>query len=118
MKVKEFYRGQVVEIDFKRKEGSIQKGKRPAVIVGNDIGNTYAPILLVVPLTTATTKAGMPTHMWIAPSKENGLAANSMLLAEQIMTVTKEAVTKDLGSLTTSQMEKVNEKLKISLGLI
>ena len=117
MKVTEFYRGQVVEIDLKRKEGSIQKGKRPAVIVGNDIGNTYAPILIVVPFTTATTKAGMPTHMWIEPSKENGLVANSMLLAEQIMTVTKEAVTKDLGSLTTSQMEKVNEKLKISLGL-
>lgn len=113
----EFYRGQVVEVDFPRLGGSIQKGKRPAVVVGNDIGNTYSPILIVVPFTTATTKAGLPTHMWFEPDDVNGLVAPSMLLAEQIMTVTKEQVNKELGSLTLSQMDKVNEKLKISLDL-
>lgn len=113
----EFYRGQVIEVNFPKLGGSIQKGKRPAVVVGNDIGNTYSPILIVVPFTTATTKTGLPTHLWFEPEETNGLVTSSMLLAEQIITVSKDMVTRDLGSLTISQMEKVNEKLKISLAL-
>ena len=113
----EFFRGQIVEAELPKVGGSIQKGKRPVVIVGNDIGNTYSPILLIVPFTTATTKASLPTHMWIEADETNGLSVKSMLLAEQIMSISKEKVTKDLGSLTLSQMEQVNEKLKISLGL-
>ena len=113
----EFYRGQIVEVNLPKIDGSIQSGTRPCIIIGNNTGNFYSPILIVVPLTSSTTKTKIPTHMWIKASKINELEVDSMALAEQIMTVTKTMVVKERGSLMTSELKELYEKIKISLDL-
>lgn len=85
----------VVMVSFPKQQcGSIQAGNRPAVIIQNDIGNLYSPTLLVIPLTTKIKSLNQPTHALIHKTAENGLAHDSMLLAEQTTTVCKDGVRK------------------------
>ena len=50
-----FRRGDIYYVQFgNTSTGSEQHGDRPAVIIQNDVGNTYAPTLIVVPLTSNT----------------------------------------------------------------
>lgn len=113
----EFYRGQIIDVNLPSIDGSIQSGVRPCIIIGNNTGNFYSPILLVVPLTSSTTKSKIPTHMWVKASKINELEVDSMALAEQILTVTKKMVVNERGSLTTNELKELDEKIKISLDL-
>lgn len=56
-------RGDVFMINLPRQEGShIQGGKRPWVVVQNNLGNRFAPTTLLVPLTTKIKRLDLPTH--------------------------------------------------------
>ena len=95
------------------RNGSIQNGYRPCMVVGNNIGNKYAPILLVIPITTRKKKI-LPTHVKV--NKEDGLPYNSTLLCEQIMTISKEQLGYKICSLE-EKAETIDKKLHVSLGL-
>ena len=45
-------RGQIYYIDFSPVVGSEQGGCRPAVVVSNDIGNNFSPVIIVAPITS------------------------------------------------------------------
>ena len=65
------------------KDGSIQAGKRPAIVIQNNIGNKHSPTALVIPLTRHLKNRWLPTHTVIEKNKENKLESDSMALAEQ-----------------------------------
>lgn len=112
-----FSRGDVCLVAFNEfTDKNVQKGCRPAVIIGNNIGNKHSPILLVTPITSKTRKANMPTHVKI-PSGEAGLPQDSIVLAEQIHTISKEQVQKKMGTLSRNFQDYVDEAVKISLAL-
>ena len=48
----EIKKGDVVYVNLGKAEGNIQGGKRPCVVVQNDVGNKYSPITIIVPLTS------------------------------------------------------------------
>ncbi len=56
---------------------SVQYGKRPVLIVQNDIGNEMSPTTIVAPITSRI-KRNMPTHVIIGP--ETGLKNESVVL--------------------------------------
>lgn len=89
----------VIQVDLGQSVGSEQGGKRPAVVVQNDIGNKYSPTVLVVHLTEEIKKINMPTHKIISKTRQNGLDADSMLIGEQIRTVDKSRICYKRGSL-------------------
>ena len=93
-----FRRGDIYYVQFgNTSTGSEQHGDRPAVIIQNDVGNTYAPTLIVVPLTSNTEKkVTQPTHCLL---ENEGLSMSSMALAEQIFTIDKSRILKYLGHL-------------------
>ena len=95
---------------------SVQRGCRPAVVIGNDIGNKHSPILLVTPITSKTHKAKLPTHVMI-PEGEAGLIRDSMVLAEQIHTISKNQVTKKIGSLSKNFQTTIDKAVKVALAL-
>lgn len=72
-----FRRGDIYYVQFgNTSTGSEQHGDRPAVIIQNDVGNTYAPTLIVVPLTSNTEKkVNQPTHCLL---ENEGLSMSSM----------------------------------------
>ncbi len=96
--------------------GSVQCGERPVLIVQNNIGNANSPTVIVVPLTSKA-KKDMPTHVEI-PIK-NGLTVESVALCEQIITLPTNRLEKKMGMIRDKGLtKKINEALKVSLGLI
>lgn len=101
-------RGEIYYINNENAVGCEQRGIRPAVIVGNDVGNKYSPILIVVYFTLQHKKK-LPTHVYV---RGQGIA-----LCEQIFTIDKTRLLQKKGECTSSDMERINKALLISLGM-
>lgn len=95
----------VIKAKIKYQGGSVQAKERPYVIVSNPIGTKCATIITVMPLTSKIKKMNMPVHCCISADKNNGLTEYSMVLGEQIITISKDEVIERLGSVT-NQNEK------------
>lgn len=97
------------------KEGSLQSGCRPVVIVSNDYANEYSPVITVLPMTSKMRKKKLPTHVII---EDCGLNRRSVALAEQIMSINKTQLKEKMGSIaTTSYEDKLRKAMEIQLGL-
>lgn len=110
-------RGDIFYADLSPVIGSEQGGVRPVLVVQNDIGNRYSPTVIIVAITSQINKAKLPTHVEIK-SSDYGLPKDSVLLLEQIRTIDKRRLEEKIGHVTDDIMEKVNEALLVSLGLI
>ena len=109
-----FQRGDIYFVRLDSSTGSEQNGTRPAVILQNDVGNTYSPTLIVATLTSKTEKkAAQPTHCLVEPEK----LEPSIVQAEQIFTIDKSRVLKFVGHLSPENMRRVDDAVKISLAL-
>lgn len=103
-------RGDVYWVDFEH-----PVGKRPTVIVQNDIGNKYAPTVIVATITSVPSTEKYPTDVLIPDGvlpKEN-----SRVLTATILTIPKENLGDYLTTLSEEIMEKVDFALMISLDL-
>ena len=113
----EITRGTIVMVDLPLGNGSVQGGTRPAVVISNDKGNKFSPVLIVIPLTSRLDKKYMPTHHTIEPSTINALTKTSIALAEQIITVGKDMVRNIVGTLDEIDVNFINRKVMTSLAL-
>ncbi|CCQ96338.1 endoribonuclease toxin [[Clostridium] ultunense Esp] len=110
-------RGDVFFADLSPVIGSEQGGMRPVLIIQNDIGNRFSPTVIVAAITAQIQKAKLPTHVEIE-AKSHGFDRDSVILLEQIRTIDKQRLTDKITHLDDEVMEKVNDALQISLGLI
>lgn len=110
-------RGDVFFADLSPVVGSEQGGVRPVLVIQNDIGNRFSPTVIVAAITAQIQKAKLPTHVEI-DAKLYGFDRDSVILLEQIRTIDKQRLTDKITHLNDEMMEKVNESLQISLGLI
>jgi len=94
----------------------IQK-TRPAVVIQNDVSNRYSPITIVAAISSQFSRPPFPREVIIDP-EESGLAKPSAVLVNQIRSVDRQRLGKRIGRLSTESMERVDEALKISLGLV
>lgn len=90
--------------------GEIQK-QRPAIIVSNDSANRHLNRLQVLPLSTKIDKI-YPGEALITI---NGKQAK--VIASQLTTVSKLRVSNKLGQLSPQDMQKVEQVVKLQLGL-
>ena len=56
-----FEQGDIIYLDFNPQTGHEQKGKRPAIIVTNNLFNKYSKMLMVCPITN--TNNHFPLHI-------------------------------------------------------
>ncbi|MFC0274437.1 type II toxin-antitoxin system endoribonuclease NdoA [Metabacillus herbersteinensis] len=110
-------RGDVYFADLSPVVGSEQGGVRPVLIIQNDIGNRFSPTVIVAAITAQIQKAKLPTHVEI-DAKRYGFERDSVILLEQIRTIDKQRLTDKITHLDDEMMDKVDEGLQISLGLI
>lgn len=110
-------RGDVYYADLNPVVGSEQGGVRPVLVIQNDIGNKYSPTVIVAAITSKIDKAKLPTHVEIDSSDSN-LEKDSVILLEQIRTIDKRRLQRQVTHLDQGVIERVNEALEISLGLI
>ncbi len=110
-------RGDVFYADLNPVVGSEQGGVRPVLIIQNDIGNKYSPTVIVAAITSKIDKAKLPTHIEIDAENTN-LEKDSVILLEQIRTIDKKRLQRHVTHLDKEIIQKVNEAIEISLGLI
>lgn len=110
-------RGDVFFADLSPVVGSEQGGTRPVLVLQNDIGNRFSPTVIVAAITAQIQKAKLPTHVEIDAQKY-GFERDSVILLEQIRTIDKQRLTDKITHLDDEMMDKVDEALQISLGLI
>ncbi|KSV57718.1 type II toxin-antitoxin system PemK/MazF family toxin [Acetivibrio ethanolgignens] len=105
----ELHRYDIIEAELDYGSGSIQKKRRPYIIVSNEKGTTNATIVTVMPLTSAKKKR-LPVHECLEARSETGLAKYSMILGEQPQTICKEEIIRKLGNVTDrTQRNNVNK---------
>lgn len=105
-------RGEIWLVNWNPARGSRQAGKRPALIIQNDIGNEKSPTTLVAAI-SSTVKL-FPMNVKIEPH-ESGLNLSSIVKTGQILTIDKNRLEKKLGQLGKQKMEEVNAAIKLSL---
>jgi len=89
--------------------GSEQEGKRPVVVVQNNLANKYSPTIIIAPITTILKKLYLPTHIVIY--KNNFLKKDSTILVEQVRVIDKSRIEKFLGRLSSFQIDQVDKAL-------
>ena len=96
--------------------GSEQGGKRPVVVLQNNIGNRHSPTLIVATVTTRTEKKkNQPTHVLV--DSNPAFEEPSMILLEQIFTIDKSRIERFMGYASKAEMLRIDMALLVSLAL-
>lgn len=110
-------RGEVYYADLSPVVGSEQGGVRPVLVLQNDVGNKYAPTVIVAAITSQISKAKLPTHIEL-DSSTYGLPKDSIILCEQLRTLDKRRLGQLVCALPPNLMNKINHALSLSLGMV
>lgn len=102
-------------VNWNSARGSEQAGRRPALIIQNDIGNEKASTTIVAAI-SGSLKI-FPMNVKIEPP-EGGLDLPSIIKTSQILTVDKKRLERRIGQLSEEKMEEVNQAIKLSLDLV
>jgi mRNA interferase MazF len=114
-----FKRGDIVLLPFPYIQ-NYKKGKtRPALVVQNNIANEFGPNLIVALISSSLPSKSYPMHFLVDIDAEPhcGLTKNSIVKSEVLLTVSKDAVVRKLGTLSSLAMRTVDECLRLSLAL-
>lgn len=120
IKVEEIYRGDIYMVDFQEGDGISEhshRGKRPCLVVSNNIGNKFSSALNVVLLTTNQKKKQLPTHFSLKPDHRNKLKQESIVMCEQLRVVDKKNLRFKIGTLSREDTYRLDYVLGKTLGL-
>ncbi len=106
---------EVWDVDLNPTVGREQAGTRPALIVSDDSLNRSARDLVIVAPITGTIR-GFPTHVPVHPP-EGGLMKPSVILVENVRSVSKARLIRRRGVVSAGTMGQVKHILRIVLDL-
>ena len=102
---------------------SVQAGCRPVFVVSNDTGNHHATTIVVLPMTTRLKRSELPTHVELCQGNLtkadlNRPLADSMILAEQITTISKAALRNYIGKVEDRRkLNEIDNAVKVQLAI-
>jgi len=111
-------RGEVYLVSFDPTLGHEIKKTRPAVVIQNDVSNQYSPITIVAAVSLQFSDPPHPREVPLPVGAKTGLGKPSAAILNQIRSIDRTRLRKRLGSLDAATMDKIDEALKISLGLV
>jgi len=111
----EVRRGDLWWVDWEPGRGSEQRDRRPALVIQNDIGNTYSPTTIVASVTTRGPR-GLPILVPVSAA-ESGLPRDSFVNLAHVLTIDRNRLLQRCGSVPAERMLEVDQALKISLGI-
>ena len=109
-------RGDLFWVDLSPTRGAEQAGRRPVLVIQNDIGNQWAQTTIIAPLTTRDFPKEYPTNVHL-PKGTGGLKTDSTVLLSQIRTLDKSRLEEKIGHIPVEYAQKVSRAIKTNLGL-
>lgn len=113
-------RGDVVLVDFVYSSGKTSK-LRPALVIQSDHNNLRLTNTIVAQITSKLRRLNEPTRLLIDPSTPDGAGSGlhmpSVVTCENILTVEISLIHKVIGRLQASAMQRLDDCLKVALGL-
>jgi len=91
---------------------------RPALVIQNDTSNRLSDITIVAPITSTVRFPFNPVHVLLEANPATGLDVISVALLNQIRAVDRLRLIRRLGVVDDLTLERVDEAIKISLGLL
>ena len=116
-KISDNRRGEIYLVSFDPTVGYEIRKTRPALIIQNNIGNQYSPLTIVAAVTSKVSPMPFPVEIVVEPAKGNGLKVRSAIRLDQIRTIDRQRLIMRLGSVDPTTMRRVDDAIKISLGL-
>ena len=104
-------RGDVWWVNFEPSIGGEIRKKRPAIIVSNNAANKFLNRVQVIPITSNTDRL-FPSEAYVTVAGKKGKA-----MADQLATVSKQRLSKRIGSISDDEMNMVVEAIKTQLDL-
>ena len=108
-------RGQLIWVDFKERSGSCQNGKRPAVVIQNNVGNRFSTTTTVIPITTKD-KNNLPVHTKLTKSYDIANKGD-VIMAEQLTVIDKSQILKIGDVLDITDIKAIEKAMLIQLSL-
>jgi mRNA-degrading endonuclease toxin of MazEF toxin-antitoxin module len=112
-------RGEIYVAVLRPRSGSEQQGKRPVVIVSHD-GFNSTPTwrsIIVVPLSTSKKQAARGPTAVLLSRGSGGLQRDGVALCHQVTTLDRAKLSKRLGKLHPSEMDRLEAGLKAAMNL-
>ena len=110
-------RGEVYLVNFDPAKGYEIQKTRPALIIQNNVNNEYSQIVIVAAISSQVPSKAYPTNVFVNAT-EGGLENDSVVLLNQVRSIDKTRLVKQLGTLSVDTIQKVNRAIEISLGLV
>ena len=109
-------RGQIYMCDLGNNNGSIQKGKRPVLVIQTNEINQFSTTVVVIPITSVLKKKDFMAHVLLGNME--GLSKSSMAMIEQIRTVNVSDLECYLGFISDANIwVRINTALRRTLGI-
>ena len=89
---------------------------RPVIVVSNDIGNTYSGTVTVIPITSKNLEKIYPFEVYL-PKTSTYLSKKSKGKADQIRTLDKTRLVKQVGRLSPELIVNLDKAIKVHLNL-
>lgn len=114
----EVKRGDIVwlkeEVPYFTLGDNVQYTDRPYIVISNNVNNSKAPTVNLACISKQVKKANYPMHVFLSKSKYN-LQYDSVVYAEQILTINKSYVKEIVASLDATDMKKFNRAIYVQL---
>ena len=108
------HKGSIVWASFPKTQGSVQYGTRPCLCMGNEKGLKNGTTVTVVPLTKRRKVMHLPVHVLLPKTV---LPKESVAMAKQITTISKDAIVQVVGMLDSAHLQAVEKAAKSQLGI-
>ena len=112
------YKWSVFMADLDPVIGSEQQGRRPVLVISDEATNSVMPVVTILPLTSL--KKGRKVYPNEALLKKGiaGLESDSIVLAHQIRTISKQRLMICLGEISDAILQsQINDAMRVHLNL-
>jgi mRNA interferase MazF len=106
--VAEVLRGEIYWADLNPVRGREQAGRRPVLILSNDLFNRRSGTIIAVAITSQPQRAGFPLTF---PLPSDKLAKPSWVKISQIRTISVERIGKRMGSVDSDELGQIVDGL-------